>query len=77
MEKSLHLLSLKKGQRAIIEAIDDLELNLQLMGMGCIPGEEVFIERIAPLGDPIEINASGNHISIRKRDAGKILIKNQ
>jgi Fe2+ transport system protein FeoA len=43
--------------------------------MGVIPGSVVEIERIAPLGDPIDIKVKGYHLSLRKEDAEKIEVE--
>lgn len=45
------------------------------MEMGCIPGEAVVIENIAPLGDPIAIQVAGYSLSLRKNDARHIWIE--
>jgi len=39
------------------------------MDMGITKGVEVFVRKVAPLGDPIEINVRGYELSIRKDDA--------
>jgi ferrous iron transport protein A len=44
------------------------------MEMGCLPGEEVRVDRIAPLGDPIAIRVSGYQLSLRKREASTIIL---
>lgn len=65
----------KIGQHVkIISFIDD-EIILKLMEMGCIPGENVIIENIAPFGDPISITVSGYHLSLRKNEAEKIIVE--
>lgn len=46
-----------------------------MLEMGCLPGTEVSIEMIAPLGDPIAINIYDSCISIRKEDAQQILLE--
>ncbi len=43
--------------------------------MGCLPGEKITIELIAPLGDPIAINIGGYLLSLRKQDAQNINVK--
>jgi Fe2+ transport system protein FeoA len=43
--------------------------------MGCLPGEEVEIAHIAPLGDPIAIHLYGHKLSLRKKEAESILVK--
>lgn len=45
--------------------------------MGCIPGESVWIEMIAPMGDPLAIQIAGYYLSIRKQDADKIMVSLQ
>ncbi len=42
--------------------------------MGCIPGEPIWIEMIAPMGDPLAIQVAGYYLSIRKKDADKIWV---
>lgn len=66
---------LTENQSGIIKQINDESLAIQLLSMGFILGEEVKIERIAPLGDPILITSGTNYISIRKSDAQHIEIK--
>ncbi|MGC9517906.1 MAG: FeoA family protein [Methanomicrobiales archaeon] len=48
-----------------------------LMEMGLVKGSEIKVERIAPLGDPIEIKIKGYSLSLRKDDAKKIEIEIQ
>jgi ferrous iron transport protein A len=66
---------LTENQFGIIKQINDETLAIQLLAMGFILGEEIKIERIAPLGDPILIASGTNYISIRKSDAAQIEIK--
>lgn len=73
-EKLLRLTQLPAGQRAVIKSHDESEFQLTLMEMGCIPGEPVWIEMIAPLGDPMAIQIAGYYLSIRKADAEKIWV---
>ena len=47
----------------------------RIMDMGITKGAEVFVRKVAPLGDPIEINVRGYELSIRKEDADKILVE--
>ena len=41
----------------------------RIMGMGLVKGVEVFVRKVAPLGDPIELTVRGYELSIRKADA--------
>jgi ferrous iron transport protein A len=45
------------------------------MDMGVLVGEEVKVEKIAPLGDPIEITVKNYNLSLRKREAEGILLE--
>ena len=70
-----NLASLPLGEKAIIDSFTDAELSLKLLEMGCTPGEEVELEKVAPFGDPIAINISGYVLSLRKAEATTILIR--
>ncbi len=43
--------------------------------MGCVPGEIVKVEKIAPLGDPISISVAGYNLSLRKTEADNIWVE--
>lgn len=45
------------------------------MEMGCLPGAEISLELIAPLGDPIAIEVAGYQLSLRKIEASSILLE--
>ena len=45
-----------------------------LMDMGITKGTEVFVRKVAPLGDPIEVTVRGYELSLRKSEAGNILV---
>lgn len=68
------LSELKAGQRGRIQGFETSDLELKLMEMGCIPGELVIVEKIAPLGDPISIRIAGYSLSLRKDEANQILL---
>lgn len=70
----VRLSDLKPGQEATITEFENSELFLKLMEMGCIPGERVLVEQIAPLGDPISVSVSGYHLSLRINEAETILV---
>lgn len=71
----MKLSQLSIGKKAIIKEFTDLEMSVKLMEMGCLPGEEISIQRIAPLGDPIAVNVSGYQLSLRKREASTIILQ--
>ena len=71
----MRLSELKPGERGTIVEFQSSELELKLMEMGCIPGEIVIVEKIAPLGDPISIRIAGYSLSLRKNEANQILLE--
>ena len=73
----MKLSELKAGERGRIKGFETSELELKLMEMGCIPGELVTVEKIAPLGDPISIRVAGYSLSLRKDEARQILLEKQ
>lgn len=62
------------GQSAIVKEFTDLELGLQLLEMGVIPGESISVERIAPMGDPIAVRVSEVLLMMRRKEAASILV---
>lgn len=50
-------------------------IKRRIMDMGMTKGTKVTVRKVAPLGDPIEVNVRGYELSIRKADAGMIEIK--
>ena len=70
----IRLSELKPGQEGIIKEFKSNELFLKLMEMGCVPGEKILLEQIAPLGDPISVNIAGYHLSLRLNEAEHIFV---
>ncbi|MEY4052682.1 MAG: ferrous iron transport protein A [Chitinophagia bacterium] len=69
------LSELKMGESGVIHSFENDEIFLKLMEMGCIPGELITVEQIAPLGDPISISVAGYQLSLRMNEADSIFIK--
>ena len=64
------------GQDAVITAVGgEGALRCRLLDMGLIPKTRVRVEKIAPLGDPLELRVRGYSLSLRKEDAGKIEVE--
>ncbi len=63
------------GNGAIIISFEKDDIFLKLMEMGCIPGELVRVEQVAPLGDPISISVAGYHLSLRLNEAELIWVE--
>ncbi len=47
----------------------------RIMDMGLTKGTEVFVRKVAPLGDPVEVNVRGYELSIRKADAEMVEVQ--
>jgi ferrous iron transport protein A len=73
----MRLSDLKSGEKGTIIRFQSPDLELKLMEMGCLPGEEVVVEQIAPLGDPISIRIAGYSLSLRKNEANQILVESK
>ena len=71
----VRLSELKPGQEGVIKEFNSNEIFLKLMEMGCVPGERILMEQVAPLGDPISVNVSGYHLSLRINEAEHILVE--
>lgn len=66
------------GQQAVITAVGgEGELRCRLLDMGLIPHTIVQMQKVAPMGDPMEIRLRGYELTLRKEDAAKITIEKQ
>jgi ferrous iron transport protein A len=68
------LSELEPGQSGTIDSFSNNEIFLKLMEMGCVPGEKVQVDIIAPLGDPISIMVAGYQLSLRLNEAEHIFV---
>ena len=73
MKKRLSELAV--GKTGIITEFENDDIFLKLMEMGCIPGETVKVDQVAPLGDPISITVAGYRLSLRLNEAEKIWVE--
>lgn len=63
------------GQSGVIVALGVAgALRRRLLALGLITGETVTVTRVAPLGDPLELEVKGYRLSLRKGEAGQIMI---
>jgi len=69
------LSTIKAGVSVKILSFENNDIFLKLMEMGCVPGETVKVEYIAPLGDPISISVSGYNLSLRLNEAENIFVE--
>ena len=73
---TVELGSLEPGSRGRVRQLGGTPvLRRRLMDLGVVPGEIVVLEKIAPLGDPIEIELKGYRLSLRKTEAAAILVE--
>ncbi len=64
------------GQEAVITKVGgEGELRCRFLDMGIIPKTKVKVQKMAPMGDPIEIQLRGYELTIRKEDAQKIEVE--
>ena len=70
------LRDVKVGQTAnVVKLHGEGAVKRRIMDMGITKGVEVHIRKVAPLGDPVEVNVRGYELSIRKADAGMIEVE--
>ena len=69
------LSEVRLGQSAVIISFENNDIFLKLMEMGCVPGEVIKVDQIAPLGDPIAITVSGYNLSLRLDEAMNIFVE--
>jgi len=71
----MKLSELPIGQQAtIIDFVKD-EISIKLMEMGLVPGEIIYVEKLAPLGDPISIAVAGYSLILRLDEAKTINVE--
>ncbi|HRH59359.1 MAG TPA: FeoA family protein [Chitinophagaceae bacterium] len=70
------LSELAAGEKATIVSFSGDDISIKLMEMGCVPGENLRVENIAPLGDPISITVAGYNLSLRLSEASQIFVEN-
>lgn len=63
------------GTTVVIKEIEKDDFFLKLMEMGFIPGEQVTIEQVAPLGDPIAVSVAGYSLSLRINEAESVWVE--
>ena len=64
------LRDIKVGQTAkVIKIHGEGALKRRIMDMGITKGTEVYVRKVAPLGDPVEVTVRGYELSLRKADA--------
>ena len=69
------LRDVKVGQTVkVVKLEGEGAVKRRIMDMGITKGTEIFVRRVAPLGDPVEVTVRGYELSLRKADAQMILV---
>ncbi|OOM80640.1 ferrous iron transport protein A [Clostridium puniceum] len=70
------LKEIKCGQTVTVKKVEGLgPVRRRIMDMGITRGCEVYVRKVAPLGDPIEVTVRGYELSLRKADAEMIVVE--
>ena len=63
------------GQARVVRIHGEGAVKRRIMDMGITKGVEIYVRKVAPLGDPIEITVRGYELSLRKADAESIEVE--
>ncbi len=70
------LKDVKVGQSAVVAKLHgEGAVRRRIMDMGLTKGTEVYVRKVAPLGDPMELKVRGYELSLRKADAERIEVE--
>ena len=59
----------------VVKLHGERAVKRRIMDMGITKGVEVFVRKVAPLGDPVEVNVRGYELSLRKADAEMVEVE--
>ena len=59
---------------SVVKLTGEGALKRRIMDMGITKGTEIYVRKVAPLGDPVEVNVRGYELSIRKGEAENIQV---
>ena len=62
------------GTVSVVKLTGEGALKRRIMDMGITKGTEIYVRKVAPLGDPVEVNVRGYELSIRKSEAENIQV---
>lgn len=60
---------------SVVKLTGEGALKRRIMDMGITKGVQILIRKVAPLGDPIEVNVRGYELSLRKSEAENIVVE--
>ena len=70
------LREVKKGQTVTVLKLNgEGVVKRRIMDMGITKGTEIFVRKVAPLGDPVEVTVRGYELSVRKADAEMVEVQ--
>ena len=70
------LRDVKTGQTVTVQKINgEGAIKKRIMDMGITKGTEIFVRKVAPLGDPVEVTVRGYELSVRKADAEMVEVE--
>ena len=70
------LKEVKCGQTVRVKKIQgEGPVRRRIMDMGITKGSEIYVRKVAPLGDPVEINIRGYELTLRKFDAEMVIVE--
>jgi DtxR family Mn-dependent transcriptional regulator len=71
-----HLNELRVGEKCrVSRVIAEAGIKRKLLDMGIVPGVEIHIKKVAPLGDPVDVLIKGYHLSLRREEAKAIVVE--
>ena len=59
----------------VVKLTGDGPVKIRIMDMGITKGVEIFVRKVAPLGDPVEVTVRGYELSLRKADAEMVMVE--
>lgn len=66
------------GKSAVIRSVGgEGALRLRFLDMGLIPGTRITVEKVAPMGDPIQVQIRGYELTLRREDAALIAVSGE
>jgi len=76
MAETKPLTELKPGEKGrVVKVGGSGAIHRRILDMGVVSGSEIEVERVAPLGDPVEFNLLGYHLSLRREEARNIYVE--
>ena len=70
------LMQVKCGETVTVQKLQgEGPVKRRIMDMGITKGTSIFVRKVAPLGDPVEVTVRGYELSLRKADADMILVE--